>query len=239
MAYIREVCVAGDTVEICKYHTVRTMGKREGPRAKKEKPSCECQMKINSRKAKKNMRRLLNHNFYMGDLLVTLDYRKENAPSDSSQMQDHMKKFLVALRKLFKKAGKVLKYLYVKEIGPRGSRHIHIVMSKCDSDWLLQCWKWGGIDIKPLHTRTYEKIAEYFSKYSDKTIETEGELVGKRYYPSRTLDKPLVIKKVIRRKDFNKRITDMKGYTLDKNSVQEGVTDMGYRYFSVMYIRDE
>lgn len=76
MPYIKEVCVAGDTIEVSKYYSVRwhTTGEK---RAKKEKPSSEAMKKINQRLASRNLRRLLNTNFHDGDFLVRLDFSKE------------------------------------------------------------------------------------------------------------------------------------------------------------------
>lgn len=241
MAYVLETCKAGRSIEVIKYHTYRYPGitPKESGRVPKEKITSAQQMKINSRKATKNMRRLLNHNFHKGDYLITLDYRKSDRPRDSRTMQEHVKRFLSRIRYLAKKNGITLKYLYVKEIGKRGAAHIHMVISEIPVKWIREAWEYGGIDIKPLYTDTYEDIAEYFSKYADKTIETEGELIGKRYYPSRTLDKPKVIKKIISSKSFNKRMKDIPGYWVDKRQTYEGTTVMGYRYMQITYVRDE
>lgn len=241
MAYIKEVCKAGCSIEVRKYHTWRYPGVTppEGKRCEKSKLTTEQQMAINVRKAKTEMRRLLNHNFHKGDYLLGLDYRKDERPQNSVQMQKHVSKFLSKLRYKCKKAGITLKYLYVKEIGKRGAAHVHMVINEIPIKWIREAWMHGGIDVKPLYTSTYEDIAEYFSKYSNKTIETEGQLIGKRYYPSRTLLRPKVTKKIISSKSFNKRIKEIPGYSVDKNRTFEGTNILGYRYMEIAYIRDE
>ena len=238
MAYIKETCIAGCTIEVRKYHTWRCPGKSEGRRGDKKQLTTAQQEAINARIATTQMRRLLNANFHQGDYLLGLDYRKEERPSNSTQMQEHVSKFLQKIRYQCKKADIKLKYLYVKELGPRGAAHIHMVLNEIPVTWIRKAWMHGGIDIKPLYTDTYEDIAEYFSKYSNKTIETEGKLIGKRYYPSRTLDKPKIVKKLIRSKSFNKRIKEVPGYWIDKNHTYEGETALGYRYMQIMYVRD-
>lgn len=237
MPYWKEVWRAGKIIEIMKYHSARypCVGERRG---KKITPTCQTQEKVNVRQAIKNLRRLMNANFCDRDYLITLDYKTDQRPGDSREMQEHMTEFLKKLRKVYKQTGAVLKYIYVKERGPRGAAHIHMMLSECGdrniAAVLKECWTRGGIHIDPLNTDgQYAAIAEYFSKYADKTIKTEGELVGKRYYPSRNLDRPEPKKKIIRGVNtYYESIRIPEGYYLEKDSVISGRTADGYDYFS-------
>ena len=83
----------------------------------------------------------------------------------------------------------------------------------------------------------YSKIASYFMKYALKTEKTEGELIGKRYYGSRNLKKPVVEKKIILSRTFREEAPEKKGFILDKDSEIRGVTEQGYPYYSYSYIR--
>lgn len=237
MPYIKEVCVAGDTIEVSKYYSVRwhTTGEK---RAKKEKPSSEAMKKINQRLASRNLRRLLNTNFHDGDFLVRLDFSKE-IPKDSQEMQELLAKGIRKMKAEYKKAGMEMKYVYVKEVGPKGGRHVHMVMNKCDTDILRKCWRYGGIHVDPLNSfGQYAKIADYFIKYAVRTEETEGELVGKRYYASRNLKKPLITKKVIKAERFRTEIRPKKGFYLDKDSIRHGISDLtGYEFLAYTFIR--
>lgn len=239
MPYMREVCVAGKTIEINKYYTTRHHPKSE-KRSPKEHQSCEAQQRVNQRKALKELRRLMNANFVDGDLLVRLDFHKHPV-QDSKEMQQCMKKSIRKLRALFKKNNKQLKYIYVKELGPRGSRHIHMVISKCSLDDISEAWCYGGIHVDPLYSDgQYAKIAEYFIKYAAKTEKTEGELIGKRWYASRNLVKPKVTKKVISAKHFKREARDRKGYYIDKDSIRSGISELtGYEYFSYTLIKTD
>lgn len=239
MPYILEKCVAGKTIEVSKYYTVKfhpAFAKREA----KTNKSSEAQQKVNQRKACKQLRRLLNANFSDGDFLVRLDFHKRR-DIDSSEMQQLMQQFLRRLRSEFKKQDKDLKYIYVKEVGPKGGRHIHLVMSKTSIEILTKHWPHGGIHIDPLNTNgQYSKIAEYFIKYAGRTEQTEGELIGKRYYSSRNLVKPKVTKKVISARQFRKEIKEKEGFYLDKDSVAEGISEVtGFEYFSYTLIRTQ
>ena len=116
MPYIKEICVAGKTIEVSKYYSVRwhCEGEKREPR---EKEYSESQKRVNQRQAAKTLRRLLNTNFVDGDLLIRLDFAKEK-PSGSEEMQSMMSKAVRKMRTEFKKINKTLKYVYVKEIGP-------------------------------------------------------------------------------------------------------------------------
>lgn len=241
MPHIKEICVAGDTIEVCRYYTYRINVKGE-KRAKREKPSTEAQRRVNQRKAEKKLRRLMAANFRNGDVLVRLDFHKK--PGGSEEMQELIEKTIRKLRGAYKKAGAELRYIYVKEVGPRGGRHIHMLLNRDRMDVLalLQaCWPHGGIHVDPWTTGpNFQKLAAYFIKYAARTEETEGKLIGKRWYSSRNLKQP-VIKKVILKSDrFRERIRERKGYTLDKDSVRSGISELtGYRYFSYTLIRSE
>lgn len=238
MPYIKEICVAGKTIEVSKYYSVRWHCKGE-KREKKDNPSSEAQKRLNQRRATKTLRRLMNANFVDGDLLIRLDFSKR--PTGSEEMQSLMAKAIRKLRGLYKKQGQELKYIYVKEVGKRGGRHIHMVINKCDTDLLRKCWEHGGIHIDPLYTNgQYAKIAEYFVKYAAKTEETEGQLIGKRWYASRNLVKPRITKKVISANKFKRETKDKKGYLVDKESIRSGVSELtGYEYFTYTLIKTD
>lgn len=239
MPYIKEVCMAGKTVEIEKYYTVRFHSKGE-TRARKENPSSEAVKKNNLRKAVKTLRRLMNANFEDGDYLVRLDFFKDK-PSGSIQMQELISKSLRKMKNEYKKRGAELKYIYVKEVGPKGSRHIHMMINKCDPDVLRKCWTHGGIHIDPLTSGgQYSKIAEYFLKYAERTERTEERLIGKRWYASRNLKKPVVKKKAILACRFREKMHVPKGWYLEKESIRSGISEVtGFEYLSYTLIKAE
>lgn len=241
MPYMQEICVAGGTIEFCKYYTYRVNVKGE-KREKRIKPTSEAQEKVNQRQAEKNLRRLMAENFKNGDVVARLDFHKR--PAGSKEMQEMIAKAIRKISTMYKKAGEELKYIYVKEVGPRGSRHIHMIMSKENVDVLkilTKCWPHGGIHVDPWNTGPdFSKLAAYFIKYAARTEETEGKLIGKRWYASRNLRKPIVIKRIIRSNKFRENIKEKQGYTLQKESVQSGVsTFTGFRYFSYTLVRTE
>ena len=160
MPYIKETCVAGDTIEVCKYYTYRVNVKGE-KRAKKEKQTSEAQKKVNQRKAEKELRRLMAANYKNGDVVVRLDFFRR--PGGSEEMQPLIEKAIRKLRSAYRRAGKQLKYIYVKEVGPRGSRHIHMILNREEMDvlsLLAKCWPHGGIHVDPWTTGpNFQKLA--------------------------------------------------------------------------------
>lgn len=234
--YIKEVCVAGKVIEVRKFFSFRhhTPGMRRGER---EKPTPEAQKKRNQKNAEKTLRQLMNTNFEDGDFLVRLDFCKR--PGGSEEMQELMAAFIKKLRRYLKKEDQVPTYLYVKEVGPRGSRHIHMMLKKCDTDILMRAWTYGGVHIDPLNSGgQYRKIAAYFIKYAAKTEETEGRLIGKRWVPSQNLKKPKILRKVISARTFRNEVKEPKGYYLDKETEVSGISEeTGYPYFSCQFVK--
>lgn len=238
MSYMLEICVAGKTIEICKYYTYRAHIKGE-KRAKKEKPTKEAQKRVNLRKAEKELRRTMNENFEDGDLLVRLDFSQR--PAGSAEMQALISSAMGSMKKKAKKAGVDLKYIYVKEVGPRGGRHVHVMMTRVGTEVIRKCWPHGGIHIDPLNSGgQYRKVAAYFVKYAARTEETEGKLIGKRWYPSRGLKRPKVIKRAISAKKFREQPKKKEGYYLEKETVVSGISEFtGYPYFSYTLLKQE
>lgn len=148
MPYVEETCISGRVIEVEKYYSYRWHKPGEH-RSKKSSITTEAQKKRNQKRAEKNLRRLMNANFEDGDYLVRLDFAK--APGGSEEMQPMIAKAVREMRKELRKQGKELKYIYVKEIGPRGGRHIHMLVSKMDPEILTKAWPHGGVHIDPLY----------------------------------------------------------------------------------------
>lgn len=237
MPYIEETCVSGRVIEVEKYYTYKWHSPDKEKREKKENSkTSEAQKKRNQRRAEKNLRRLMNANFEDGDYLVRLDFSQ--APGGSVEMQPMIAKAIRDMRRTLKKQGKELKYIYVKEIGPRGGRHIHMLVNKMDPEIITRAWPHGGVHFDPLYGGgQYRRIAAYFIKYANTTEETEGKLIGKRWYGSRNLKKPVVRRRVIKAKKFRKTPKDIKGYVLDKDTEVSGVTQDGYEYYAYQLVR--
>lgn len=236
MPYILERCVAGKTIEYRKYYTHKIHPKSV-KREKTQDETPERIKKANQRKAETTLRRLMNANFEDGDYLIKLDFHFET-PSGSKEMQKEMQTFIRRLKYRFDRNERPFKYIYVKEVGSKGGRHVHMLVNKCPIEWIRECWKAGGIHVDPLYSQgQYAQIASYFIKYAEKTEKTEGEIIGKRWYASRNLKKPKVTKKIVKADRYSDKVKHQKGYFLDKNSIEKGINILGYVYFSYTLIQ--
>lgn len=252
MPYVERIVRAGKTIEIDRYYTSQYK-RKDIKRSDKVKPTKESQKKANTRKAERDLRLLLAENFQDGDWHIDVGYiRKRGQPyRTKEEMRKDADVLLRELRSLYKKAGHVLKYVHVMEVGDKGARHHHLVINNpgIDTKAVQACWKKAypedsKMHFSPLDTNgDYSKLASYLIKYTDKTVGTERALQGKRWNPSKNLRRPEPEYRII--KDRNQFYTEpkaMKGYYVDKDSVRVGVHSeefYGYGYLSYRMVRLE
>lgn len=238
MKIIEKTVKAGRTVEILRYAAPRAGIRGRGrPPADKES---EASRKAHTKRAEQNLRWLLNENFRDGtDALITLSWKKGRAPGDSGEMKKKVQNFLRRLKTRYRREGKELKYVYTMEIGPKSSRHIHMVLNDVDLKELGEVWDGGIVNVQPLNSEgQYARIAAYFVKYSDKTEDTEGKKLGKKYCASRNLKKPRIKIRRIARTGFREP-KQRKGWHLDMNLTAEGTSEYdGTMWQRVVYVRD-
>lgn len=240
MPYRHETCNAGRTRQHTYYYAPRTDTK-EGSRRKKENKTSEAQKKVNSRQAAKKLTWIFNENFDGTSLYVTWSFAKENRPAGKEELRKIVDKLLRDIRKIFKEAGDVAKYVWVAEVGERGAVHVHMVLNAIEIAKLKKCWDKGWIDIKPLDdSGQYRKLASYFVKYSEKTMKTCEGFSGKRYNSSKNLKIPQPTKTTVRSKNaYNHTIEIPQGWYLDKDSVAESWHEVtGFMYFTYTLIHD-
>lgn len=102
MAVVEKRIKAGRTVTVLQGQ--RRTG-RKGPREKKKNGTTPAQKEGNLRRATQMLGWLMAENFKDGDLLVTLDYKKENRPEGSDRMQKDFKNFYDRLKRRLKSWG--------------------------------------------------------------------------------------------------------------------------------------
>lgn len=245
MPYVMRTTKAGKTIEVEKYYTSRY--KKKGiKRGNRVKPTSEQQKKVNTKKAERSLRLILNENFSNRDIHLVLPYtRARGEPSVSKeQMRKDIDKFIDPLRTEFKKSGKELKYIHVMEIGTKGARHHHLVLN-CDDIHLLQrLWTKARVQIFPLDENgQYAKLASYLIKYTDKTVGTEDELQGRRWNSSTNLRHPEPEIEIISSHEwYRTEPKPYKGYYIEKESVEVGIHNpeySGYGFFRYRMIQLE
>lgn len=240
MPYRHETCRAGRTKQHTYYYAWRADTKG-GSRRKKENRTSEAQKKVNSRQAVKRLTWILNENFDGTSQYVTWSYAKENRPAGKKELRKDVSDLLRSLRKEYRAAGMIVKYVWVAEVGDRGAVHIHMVVNGIDTRRLKKCWNKGWITIKPMDdSGQYRRLAAYFVKYSEKTMKTCEGFGGRRYNSSKNLKIPKPVKTTVRSKDaYNHTIEIPQGWYLDKDSVAEAWHEVtGYMYFTYTLIQD-
>lgn len=235
MPYVMSITKAGKTVEIEKYYTQRykAMGVKRG---EIRNPTSEEQEVVNLRQAEKKLRRRINANFKEGDFHIVWDYKKEERPDTKEEMREDVDKALRELRKEFKKQGRELKYIHVMEVGSKGAKHHHLVINHIDTKLLQKCWTKGRVKVFPLdNTGQYKELAAYLIKQTSKS----KELQSKKWNSSRNLIIPEPDIIIISKREWFKTVPKAKkGYYLDKNSVQKGVSKFtGYGYMRYTLVK--
>ena len=153
-------------------------------RAARAKPTPPGQVFYNNKLSWRECKLWLAANFGPRDYFVTCTYTDEFLPEDKKSAESGTwKKYIAKLRRVRKRRGKELKYIYVTEVlhGKRSGEfleedgelenvrlHHHFVVNNAgpeDLDELRSLWPGGGyVRIEPLDIRYYEELAKYMTK---------------------------------------------------------------------------
>lgn len=243
MPYVRVKAVAGDVVFEWKYYASR-YGKGGSPPGERQAKTSDAQKRRNLKRQERYLALLLDENFHLyRDGLLTLGWRADSKPTDYEEMMDGVRRFIRTLRPKYKAAGLELRYVYTLETGPRGARHVHMVISHSGAMQaeIMKAWK-GSANVRPLYgndsgEREFSQLAEYLMKDA---YTSGSEKVGRRHYtPSKNLKKPKIITEVVMANTFSEKLRPRKGYHLDEHSVRSGIhEETGRAYMEYRYIRD-
>lgn len=179
---------------------------RKGGRAKKRKPSRECQRALNNKMRERRLAREIGFNFGKGDIFLTLSYDDKHNPADYGRAERDIKNYLAKIKRLADKAGEVLKYIYVTEQGSISGRwHHHLIISGCVNRQIFdEKWGMGYTDISGLRPGpdAYKHLAKYCCKgyyqkpdSEDDEDDEEGQaaasrLTAGRLHRSRNIEQP-------------------------------------------------
>lgn len=159
--YMESICRAGKTKIVWKYHCYHA-GKPGEKRKKKANKTKESQQKVNDRQTERRLTGILNENFDGSSWYVTWSYREDLRPKDIEELKLQISQLLRDLRKLYKKEGLVLKYVWTAEVGKRGAVHIHMVLS--------------GIDARKYHVNMEIWLCDHETDGSIRTVQQTGKL---------------------------------------------------------------
>ena len=214
---IRETCIAGAVIDRC----IKASFPRGGKRKKKEKVTSDAVKKNNDMLALKNLTRLINLNFYPGDLHTTLTYAKELSPEEANS---ELEKWIKRMRREYKKLDKEFYYIAVTEFKNKRIHH-HVVMNYIDFQVINRQWKMGRIRCTPLDkTRNYRVLAEYLIKETQKTFREPENATKRRWKPSRNLKRPVVKREWVSISQLFQNLDDikpLKGYEIDRDTLRK------------------
>ena len=247
MPYVYKMVKTGQVIEIRKYYSSR-YGKKCKKRDKRKSFTKEEQLVVNERVAAQKLRWKINSNFGYGDVHIVLDYDPKKRPKDNEEMREHINKFLRELRKVYKKANSVLKYVSVMEVGKKGARHHHLVINVPEGvreREIMQTWDYGRVHFNYLDKHpNYAALADYLIKQSSNYFRTEGAMQKKRWCCSRNMKQPVVlVEKIVKNKGWYNRIAvvpkKLQGkYYIDEDMTREGIHERtGYPYFAYTLIK--
>lgn len=182
--------ISGSVEEICRGWMPTTRGDQRVRRGTKAKKSSIEKIKRNETDAIKKLTRIVNCNFRMGDLWLTLTFpgKKEITWEAAQTVFD---RFLRKLRALYReKNGENIKYVYSHgrkdEDGNDARPHFHVVLQAVDYELICSLWPQEAVTYRRLDGRKdHVKIAKYMIRNA------KGVPGKKKYHTSRGLERPV------------------------------------------------
>lgn len=145
------------------------------------------QKKLNNKNSRRYFRLLAKSNFGQNDYHLTLSYTEDNLPLSVPEAEKEVQKFIRRLKRVYKKADKLLKYIYITEEGAKKARlHHHLLVNAeagVDRNAIEKAWGKGyanSVRIQLEHGGI-DGLVTYLSK------DPKGR---KTYISSRNLIKP-------------------------------------------------
>lgn len=240
--YVKNTYDLGNIKQIEKYYP-GNYGAPGMKRSTKQKRTPEDIKRQNETNRWKKIQRLILANFKEGDWHLILKYKKSERPPTYKEAVRQRKKFIDAMREIYKKAGIPFKWIAVTERGKKGQAlHHHLVIEDiCTSDIITvqlvkELWQYGNQFFVSLYEDgEYEKLAEYIVK-----AETKEECDWCTYSRSRNLIVPQPEREKIYRKRWLKEPRAPVGWYVVKDSVVNGenpYTKAPYQHYTIKKLR--
>lgn len=159
------------------------------PRCRKErrKPTSEVQEKLNSENARRQLLRLVRTNFNENDISLTLTYKDEHITDDVEKAKKDIQNFFRRVKRLYKKAQKELKYVWIMERAKKTGRiHFHIFMpGGVDRTEIEKTWGLGWANSRSL---VFDKTGLAGLVYY---VTKDAPLLYRRWSCSKNMKKPI------------------------------------------------
>ena len=246
MAYLEKVIDRGNVIEVQKYTNGRFGKKDNTGKSAAERVTPAEQLRWQSKEAVRKVWRMLRDkaNFSPGDLWVTLTYPQKTTP-DSETVRRNIKEFLKRMRRQFRKIGKECKYIFSVGRGKRGAVHLHMVMSKIDTEIVSTTWqnivnggKWVHVHTEHLDkSQNWHKVAQYIIKNGEETFLSDDPIIKKRFSSSRNLRDTKPRARIVFARRWKEQPPERKGYYIDPELSYNGVNKYGYPMQYTVYVR--
>ena len=246
MAYLEKVIDRGNVIEVQKYTNGRFGKKDNTGKSAAERVTPAEQLRWQSKEAVRKVWRMLRDkaNFSPGDLWVTLTYPQKTKP-DSETVRRNIKEFLKRMRRQFRKIGKECKYIFSVGRGKRGAVHLHMVMSKIDTEIVSTTWqnivnggKWVHVHTEHLDkSQNWHKVAQYIIKNGEETFLSDDPIIKKRFSSSRNLRDTKPRARIVFARRWKEQPPERKGYYIDPELSYNGVNKYGYPMQYTVYVR--
>lgn len=238
MPYVETTVQAGNYLEVYKCHSYRFQAPENGTRKQKINKTTEQASAVNERNAENKLRWLIQENFQLGDIHLVVTYKKENRP-DPDGARKEIRNALRRFQRVYEKEGIEFKYIHVTEYA-RTAVHHHLIVPSIDIRLLNSKWKYGQLRPTFLYEDGgYTSLAKYLIKETSKTFQEDTNPNKKRWYGSRNLRKPKIIKKVVKANTFSTAPKERKGYVLERDSYVSDFNSEGYPYVFYRYRKIE
>lgn len=224
-----------NAIEVHEYHDAK-YGAPGQKRQKKKKATPEQIARQNQKNRERLARWKLREYFNVNDYFTTLTYRKDERPESMEACRKDLQKFLRKIRKLYKAAGKEMRYMLNIEVGTRGAWHAHIVLKRVPDLDVAMAKAWGHG--KVVNQLLYEK-GEFreLAAYITKSPVNDKKLKDAKYSCSKNMPLKEPEKKVYRKWKTWGKVRVPKGWYLDKDSVVEGINLWGFPYREYTLLR--
>jgi hypothetical protein len=199
-------------------------------RAARVQEISEAQRAGNLRRAISDLAMRIASNFKRDDWYVTLTSRRKWSIEEAKTAWHD---FINHVRKIYRKAGAVLKYVGTMEKGKRCRPHFHVLLNAAPPDVLDQLrdlWKHGILKIE-LYNGTADDAADV-AAYMKKEL-------GTRIMASHTLEKPVIRKERVARSEcWRPKVKIPAGYHVNERLSYRGYTADGYPMQHIIFVRD-
>lgn len=232
-----KVIISGEIIEVYEYKEKAILRGYERPPTIRKKGSeterNEEAERINLKRTRKGVRRLINANEQELRKFITLTFRENE--TDVGQCNYEFKKFIQRLKHYMKRyyPYKKLSYIAVIEFQKRGAVHYHMLtnVEYLPVRMLAEIWGHGFVKINRIET--VSNLGAYVSKYMSKDERDQRLWDKKMYHTSRDLNKPVEITENEEVLAYKERMLAGQSPTYQNTFKSEYLGDIDYKQYNL------